>query len=283
VLDRGWARDSCLASFKPQGPDLRNRPLPALHGQQQSTSAQPHAGRRDGPHGHPARAAGGVPAARGDAIGALQRRAVEVGGAPHRAVAGGAGRGRTQPPSHTAGAGTGLLLRRHAQGQHAACVRTMQQRRRCATPTLRARACVHVHARVCHTCRLQSARATYYGTDDWSIHKGSCGYGAIWKDEPHGCVCALPARCPVSRTAPHAGQAPRMAGVPPPPPPARAHAAATHRPLTHVVRCRWDVAALTDYHPDYATSCGCVCWSAGALLQRACACRPGAVSNVPKP
>ena len=24
------------------------------------------------------------------------------------------------------------------------------------------------------------------GTDDWSIHKGSCGYGALWKDEPHG-------------------------------------------------------------------------------------------------
>jgi hypothetical protein len=26
----------------------------------------------------------------------------------------------------------------------------------------------------------------YAGTDDWSIHKGSCGYGALWKDEPHG-------------------------------------------------------------------------------------------------
>lgn len=24
------------------------------------------------------------------------------------------------------------------------------------------------------------------GTDDWSIHKGSCGYGALWQDEPHG-------------------------------------------------------------------------------------------------
>ncbi|KAI8471576.1 MAG: RlpA-like double-psi beta-barrel-protein domain-containing protein-containing protein [Monoraphidium minutum] len=30
------------------------------------------------------------------------------------------------------------------------------------------------------------ARATYYGTDAWSIHKGSCGYGYIWKDEPLG-------------------------------------------------------------------------------------------------
>jgi hypothetical protein len=24
------------------------------------------------------------------------------------------------------------------------------------------------------------------GTDEWIIHKGSCGYGAIWSDEPHG-------------------------------------------------------------------------------------------------
>lgn len=24
------------------------------------------------------------------------------------------------------------------------------------------------------------------GTDEWSIHKGSCGYGYIWKDEPLG-------------------------------------------------------------------------------------------------
>uniref|UniRef100_A0A383VYW9 Expansin-like EG45 domain-containing protein n=1 Tax=Tetradesmus obliquus TaxID=3088 RepID=A0A383VYW9_TETOB len=52
--------------------------------------------------------------------------------------------------------------------------------------------------------KWRTGRATYYGTDDWSIHKGSCGYGALWRDEPHG----------------------------------------------------WDVAAMTDYHPDYADSCG---------------------------
>jgi len=34
--------------------------------------------------------------------------------------------------------------------------------------------------------KWRTGRATYYGTDDWSIHKGSCGYGALWKDEPHG-------------------------------------------------------------------------------------------------
>lgn len=28
--------------------------------------------------------------------------------------------------------------------------------------------------------------ALFAGTDEWSIHKGSCGYGALWRDEPHG-------------------------------------------------------------------------------------------------
>lgn len=50
----------------------------------------------------------------------------------------------------------------------------------------------------------KDARATYYGTDDWSIHRGSCNFGYIWEDEPLG----------------------------------------------------WDAAAITDFHPDYGTSCG---------------------------
>lgn len=32
----------------------------------------------------------------------------------------------------------------------------------------------------------KDGRATYYGTDAWSIHMGSCGYGYIYKDEPLG-------------------------------------------------------------------------------------------------
>lgn len=40
-------------------------------------------------------------------------------------------------------------------------------------------------------------RATYYGTDAWSIHKGSCGYGTIYQDEPLGWnVAAMPDTAP---------------------------------------------------------------------------------------
>lgn len=45
----------------------------------------------------------------------------------------------------------------------------------------------------------KKGRASFYGTDDWSIHKGSCAYGYIWPDEPHGEGRNLPARTPDAR------------------------------------------------------------------------------------
>lgn len=35
-------------------------------------------------------------------------------------------------------------------------------------------------------CIQHDMVVVHAGTDEWSIHKGSCGYGAIWRDEPHG-------------------------------------------------------------------------------------------------
>jgi hypothetical protein len=34
--------------------------------------------------------------------------------------------------------------------------------------------------------KWRKGRASYYGLDAWSIHKGSCNYGYIYKDEPLG-------------------------------------------------------------------------------------------------
>ena len=33
-----------------------------------------------------------------------------------------------------------------------------------------------------HSCHPTHRRATHYGTDGWSIHKGSCGYGQLAED-----------------------------------------------------------------------------------------------------
>jgi hypothetical protein len=47
------------------------------------------------------------------------------------------------------------------------------------------------------------ARMSYYGDDDWSIHKGSCDYGYIGQNEPHGwdVVAISGARRPAARRA----------------------------------------------------------------------------------
>lgn len=43
---------------------------------------------------------------------------------------------------------------------------------------------LNVHMRL--SAWLTYRSFAFEGTDEWSIHKGSCNYGALWRDEPHG-------------------------------------------------------------------------------------------------
>lgn len=71
-------------------------------------------------------------------------------------------------------------------------------------------------------------RATFYGTDGWSIHQGSCGFYYIFE------VCTASTKLSIVNGCAEPTRANRLQDSP----------------------LGWDVAALTDVNPLYAGSCG---------------------------
>ena len=71
-------------------------------------------------------------------------------------------------------------------------------------------------------------RATFYGTDGWSIHQGSCGFYYIFEV----CLTLMLQLCFVLRTL------------------------ALIRRVEQDSPLGWDVAAMTDVNPLYTGSCG---------------------------
>ncbi|KAI7842008.1 hypothetical protein COHA_004211 [Chlorella ohadii] len=109
----------------------------------------------------------------------------------------------------------------------------------------------------------KQGRASYYGTDGWSIHKGNCGFGYISQDQP--AVGKPVAKAleggPIARKQRQLrihscdSSAHALAACPS----ARSTSLRPARPYLCSRRASpqgWDVAALSDQFPNFAGSCG---------------------------